>query len=258
MNTVIKGLNVEYTLSGEGKAVVLLHGWGANRKLFENIINVVSLKYKVIAPDFPGFGGSEEPNETWGVSEYAEFVIDLLCELNVKKAIFLGHSFGGRVIFKLFEIGNLPFEIEKVILVDSAGVKPKKTLTQKIKIRMYKISRTVLSLKFVTLLFPDALENLRKKNGSADYNAASPMMRSCLVRVVNEDLTHVFPKVNVPTLLIWGSNDDATPLSDAQLMEKTIPDAGLVVCEGAGHYSFLEQPGKCARVIASFLGINLE
>ena len=258
MNTTIKGLNVEYTLSGDGEAVVLLHGWGANRKLFENIINVVSLKYKTIAPDFPGFGGSDEPKETWGVNEYADFVIELLSELDIKKAVFLGHSFGGRVIFKLFEKGNLPFEIEKVILVDSAGVKPKKTVAQKIKVRMYKISRTVLSLKLVTFLFPDALENLRKKNGSADYNAASPMMRSCLVRVVNEDLTHVFPNVNVPTLLIWGSNDDATPLSDAQLMEKMIPDAGLVVFEGAGHYSFLEQAGRCARVIASFLDINLE
>ena len=122
---------------------------------------------------------------------------------------------------------------------------------------MYKISRRFLASAPVKALFPDALENLRRKNGSADYNAASPVMRRCLVLAVNEDLTHVFERVNVPALLIWGSRDDATPLSDAKLIEEKIPDAGLVVCEGAGHYSFLEQPYKCQRVIASFLNIEL-
>jgi len=255
LNITVNDQSVEYTCRGEGEAVVLLHGWGSNRKLFDGIINTVSQKYMAIAPDLPGFGDSEEPKKPWAVGDYANLVIEILKKLNIKKAVFVGHSFGGRVIFKLFELGGLPFEIEKVILIDSAGVKPEKSLKQKLKQRIYKISKGVLSSKPVAKIFPDALENLRKKNGSADYNAASPMMRQCLVLTVNEDLTHVFPKVTAPTLLIWGDKDDATPLSDAELMEKTIPDAGLVVCEGAGHYSFLEQPGKVNRVIASFLNI---
>jgi len=257
LNINIKGQNIAYTCEGNGKAVVLLHGWGANRKLYDGIISIVSKKYMAIAPDFPGFGDSEEPKTEWDVGKFAECIIDFLKELKIKEVIFIGHSFGGRVIFKLFEMNNLPFKIEKIILIDSAGVKPKKTFKQIVKQRIYKCTRFILASKPVTKLFPDALENLRKKNGSADYNAASPMMRRCLVLTVNEDLTHIFKNVNVPSLLIWGDKDDATPLSDAQLMEKLIPDAGLVVCEGAGHYSFLEQPGKCHRVIASFLNINL-
>lgn len=257
MNISINGQEIVYTLEGEqtAEAVVLLHGWGSNRKLFDGIVKCVSKKYTVVAPDLPGFGDSSEPKEPWGVNEYAECVSEFLQKLGVKKVVLIGHSFGGRIIFKLFEKGNLPFEIEKIILIDSAGVKPKKTLEQKIKQRIYKISRGVLASKPVSALFPDALENLRKKNGSADYNAASPIMRRCLVLAVNEDLTHVFPHVNVPALLIWGDKDDATPISDAKLMEENIPDSGLVVMEGAGHYSFLEQPGKCARVIESFLNI---
>lgn len=257
MNITINNQLIEYTKEGDGDAVLLLHGWGSNRTLFNQIIKTVSVKYTAIAPDLPGFGDSPEPVSPWSVSDYADCITSFLKELNIKKVTLIGHSFGGRIIFKLFEEGNLPFEIEKVILIDAAGVKPKKTIEQKIKQRIYKISKGVLSSKIVTKFFPDAMENLRKKNGSADYNAASPIMRRCLVLAVNEDLSHVFSHVTAPTLLIWGDLDDATPISDAKKMEAEIPDAGLVVCEGAGHYSFLEQPVKCNRVIASFLNINI-
>ena len=74
--------------------------------------------------------------------------------------------------------------------------------------------------------------------------------------MVNEDLSHNFKKIQSPTLLIWGELDDATPLSDAKRMEKEIKDAGLVVFDGCGHYSFLEQPQLFLRVVASFLGVN--
>ena len=103
---------------------------------------------------------------------------------------------------------------------------------------------------------PNALENLRKKNGSADYNAASPIMRQCLVKVVNEDLTELIHNINVPTLLIWGEKDDAVPLSDGQLMEKLISDSGLVVFEGCGHYAFLEQGGRFCRILDSFFDVK--
>lgn len=257
MDITINGQKIVYTLQGEGSAVVLLHGWGSNRKLFDGIVNVVSKGYMAVAPDLPGFGDSPEPKEPWSVGDYAKLIIDFLSALDIKKVVFLGHSFGGRVIFKLFEMGNLPFEIEKIILIDSAGVKPKKTLKQKVKQRMYKISKRIISTKLVTKFFPDALERLRQKNGSADYNAASPIMRQCLVLTVNEDLTHTFETIDVPSLIIWGECDVDTPLSDAKLMEEKIPDAGLVICEGAGHYSFLEQPVKCQRVVASFLNIDI-
>ena len=120
---------------------------------------------------------------------------------------------------------------------------------------MDKIGKGILSTKICKKIMPDALENLRRKNGSADYNAASPLMRQCLVKVVNEDLTSLIPNIDVPTLLVWGQSDDAVPLSDGQLMEKLIPDAGLVVFEGCGHYAFLEQGGRFCRIISSFFNI---
>lgn len=259
MKTLIKnigGLDINYTDRGEGDIVVVLHGWGSNITLHEHMIGILQRKYRVLAMDMPGFGESAEPEEPWCVDDYVDFVLEFLKDYAPKKVTLIGHSFGGRVIIKLCS-RTLPFEIDKVILIDSAGVMPKKTFKQKTKQSVYKATKSVYSSAVVQKMFPDALENLRKKNGSADYNAASPIMRQTLVKVVNEDLTELMPNVKAPTLLVWGTLDDATPLSDALVMEKLMPEAGLVKFEGAGHYSFLDCREQFGRVLASFMNIQL-
>ena len=257
MTVNIDSLNINYNKCGSGEAVLLLHGWGANIKLFAGIEQLLSQKYTVYSLDMPGFGLSDEPKEPWCVDDYVDFILKFIEKMEIKSAHMLGHSFGGRVIIKAVTRDNLPFQPLKLILVDSAGILPKKSIKQKAKTRMYKITRKILSLKPIKAIFPDALEKLRKKNGSADYNAASPIMRQCLVKVVNEDLTPLLSKIKQSTLLIWGENDTATPLSDGQLMEKLIPDSGLVTVKNAGHYSFLEQPMFVHRVIASFMNVEV-
>ena len=97
------------------------------------------------------------------------------------------------------------------------------------------------------------IDAMRAKRGSSDYNNASPMMRAILSKVVNEDLKEKMPLIKAPTLLIWGENDTATPLRDAKIMEKLIPNAGLVSFPGCGHYSFLDNPFQFAAVLRSFL-----
>ena len=251
----INGLNINYSVSGDGNTVVLLHGWGSNISLFSSMTEILSKKYRVIAMDLPGFGKSDEPKKSWCVEDYADFVVDFLKDFNCDSYTFLGHSFGGRIILKLFE-KKPPFKIEKVILTGSAGVVPKKTFKQKASLKMYKTARRFFSIAPMKLLFPNAVDKMRKKRGSLDYNSASPIMRQTLVSVVNEDLTHVFPFVNVPTLLIWGKNDTATPLSDGQLMEKLMPKAGLVVLENSGHYAFLDEMFAFNKILASFMNIN--
>ena len=262
MHTVIKNLKINYVAKGIendcDEAVILLHGWGANITLYENIINFVSTKRKVYALDMPGFGESEEPKKSLTVDDFADFVLEFIEAMGIKKALLMGHSHGGRVSIKIANRESLPFELTKLILIDSAGIIPKKTLKKKIRQRTYKIGRKVLSIPLMQTLFPDALENLRNKHGSADYLNATPVMRETLVKVVNEDLEPLLPNIKVPALLIWGENDTATPLSDGQTMEKLIPDAGLVTVKGAGHYSYLENWGMVRRVLGSFLQIPTE
>ncbi len=82
------------------------------------------------------------------------------------------------------------------------------------------------------------------------------MMKKCLVMAVNEDQRQWLPYIGQETLLVWGDLDDATPLSDAKIMEEMIPDAALVVLPGTGHYSFLEKPAQFRGIIRAFLRIG--
>lgn len=253
MNITVSGLKINYVKTGEGPCVLLLHGWGSNADAFGPAIKSLAENHEVIALDFPGFGQSDMPPEPWCVDDYTDFVIEFIKEMGVKSLSLIGHSFGGRVIIKLANRDNLPFEIHKLVLVDSAGIKPKKSLKTRIRQRIYKICKGFLSIGFMKKLFPNAIDALQGKFGSADYKSAPPVLRQTLVRVVNEDLTHLLPTIKQSTLLFWGDKDTATPLTDAKTMEKLIPDAGLVTVEGAGHFSFAEQPYLFRRVLHSFL-----
>lgn len=252
----IGGIRTHYRKEGAGENILMLHGWGTSAEPFAAIIGALKVKYTVYAPDLPGFGQTEEPTEPWNVGNYADFIAEFCKAMNIREAVLFGHSFGGRIILKLLSRESCPIRVERVILTGSAGIKPAPTKKARLKTKAYKIGKKILALKPVRALFPDALENLRKRHGSADYLAASPLMRQTLVRTVNEDLAPLLPKIKAEVLLIWGENDDATPLSDGKRMEKEMPDAALVVIENAGHYAFLEQQYTFLRILSSYLKIQ--
>lgn len=232
----IDGISVNYIDEGEGETVLLLHGWGANITLYQSIVDTLKQGRRVLALDMPGFGKTPEPERPWCVDDYVDFVLKFILSFNLEKISVVVHSFGGRVFFKMNAKENLPFTIERAVLIDSAGILPKKTVGQKVSLRCYKIGRAFMSTKVMHFLYPDAVEDMRRKRGSSDYNSATPLMRDTLVKVVNEDLEPLIHLVKCPTLLIWGDLDTATPIEDARRMEELIADAGLVVCEGAGHF----------------------
>ena len=198
----------------------------------------------------------DEPKKPWCVDDYVDFIGTFCKKLGIVPTVVLGHSFGGRVIIKAVTREKPVLTPEKIILTDSAGIKPKQSVSSKIKTRTYKMGKAVMSTAPMKKLFPDAVENMRNKRGSADYLAASPVMRATLVKVVNEDLTYLLPEIKQSTLLIWGDKDDATPLSDGVKMSELIKDSGLVTIEGVGHYAFLEGWYTFSRVLASFLDIK--
>jgi pimeloyl-ACP methyl ester carboxylesterase len=256
MNINIDNYNINYKITGHGKVVVILQGWGTSLDLYDSVANSINSHYKVIQLDFPGFGQSDEPREPWNADDYADFVLKFLDKLDIREASFIGHSHGGRVIIKLASRDELPVKVEKIVLIDSAGIVPKKSFKKRLKIRIYKIGKKLASIKVLQKLFPDAIENWKNRQGSADYRNSSPMMRQSLVKLVNEDLTTSLGKIKADTLLVWGDQDTATPISDAHIMEKAIPKAGLVVLKGGGHFSFLDQPYIFDRVMKSYFEIN--
>ena len=254
----IDGIKVNYIDNGvsekENPVVLLLHGWGCNGETYRKITEHLSPRFRVIIPDLPGFGKSPEPPELpkiWGIGEYADLIRKFCEKLELNNIIFLGHSLGCRIIIKLLAEG-FPLTATKAIMTGAAGIKPRKSLAGKIKTAVFKAGKAVLKP------FPRLLTKLQNRSGSADYRAASPVMRKCLVKIVNEDLTPLLHKVKPSILLIWGENDNSTPLSDARIMERLMPDAGVAVIRGAGHYAFLDQTELFLRILDSYLGGNNE
>lgn len=225
-----------------GNVIVYLHGWGQNIQMMEPIAKPFYDTHRVIIIDFPGFGQSEEPEYAWTLEEYAECIHTLLHKFKIdnEKAVFIGHSFGGKVSI----VYALKFGVKKLILLASPY-----------KVKIKKPSKKVLFLKKIAKVpgFKTIANNMKMKMGSTDYRNASPIMRDILVKHVNTDLTDKVKNIKVPTLLIWGTLDDAVPIEDARELEKLIDNCGLVEYEGCTHYAYLERLGQTIRVLKSFI-----
>ncbi len=253
MNTEVDGYNICYKITGEGdETVVILQGWGTDLGVYDSVAGSINDKYKVIQFDLPGFGGSDEPKEAWNVDAFTDFFCRFMQTLDIKKATLIGHSYGGRIIIKLAARDEIPFEIKNIVLIDSAGIMPKRSFKQKFNIRKYKIIKKIVNVKLIYALFPELIDDWRSRQGSADYRNASPIMRQCMVMAVNEDLTELLHYIKQDTLLIWGDKDTATPISDGRLMEERIKNSGLCVLEGCGHFSFLEKPSQFKSIMRSY------
>jgi len=257
MNIEIDGYNVKYAITGSGQeTVVMLQGWGTDFGIYDSIAKTINSSYQFIQFNFPGFGGAEEPREAWNVDAFADFFCKLMEALQIKKAILIGHSYGGRVIIKLANRKNLPFEISRIVLIDSAGIMAKHDLKYRYKIAKYKFLKKLTTNKVIYYLFPELIDDWKSRQGSQDYREASEIMKKCLVMAVNEDLTSLLPNITQETLLIWGDKDTATPLADGKKMEALIPNAGLTVLEGSGHFSYLEKPIEFNAIMKNFFRIG--
>ncbi|MBC6934376.1 MAG: alpha/beta hydrolase [Chloroflexi bacterium] len=247
----VKGISTAQIVHGEGPPVVLLHGWGAHSGLMWPLVErLAPLGYRCYVPDLPGFGQTPPPPEAWSVFDYAAWVLALLEANGLERVHLFGHSFGGRL--GLILGAEHPERLVKMVLADSAGVRPKPSTTGSLRLKVYRAALNALRGAGLQA----QAERLRgwygSRYGSADYKAAAGVMRETFVKVVNEDLLPYAARVKVSTLLFWGDRDADTPLEQGRLLERTIPDAGLVVWEGAGHYSYLERAADTARVMDHF------
>ena len=249
-NVEIDGIKINYIRAGSGDPVLVLHGWGASIETIMPIVNTLKQNHTVYAMDLPGFGKSQEPKEVFGSFCYSDIVKEFIDKLIPGKLSLVGHSFGGKL--SIIISSKYPEIINKVVLIDSAGIMPKRTLEYHIRVKSFKLLKKLYN----SLVFWEdkekRMEKLYKRFGSDDYQNSSGVMRKILVRVVNENLKPILRDIKAPTLLIWGDQDEDTPLYMAEIMEKEIKDSGLVVFEGAGHYSYLDDYNRFIRVMEAF------
>jgi pimeloyl-ACP methyl ester carboxylesterase len=251
MQIMVNGQLVQYKDEGKGPVIVLLHGWGANLASFDGIVTYLSTQFRVIRFDFPGFGGSPKPADSWGVSEYAQLTAGVLAKLNIRIIFaFGGHSFGGRVIIK--GVADKILSSEKVILIDTAGIRPRSSARKNILKVVAKTGKVVTSLPGLRTLRPALRKKLYTAAGTTDYLEADAMQKIFL-NTINEDLLPIVSSITQPTLLIWGENDTETPVSDAYMLMNELVDGELLVVPEAGHFVYIDDPLAVQRALEAFL-----
>ena len=249
--TLVDGITLAYVDEGSGDPVVLLHGWGGQAASMMPLIVGLRDRYRVLAFDLPGFGGSSPPPVPWGTPEYAAFVERAVTSLGITCATYIGHSFGGRIAIWL--AAHAPEAVQALVLIDAAGIRPSTTFRRRMRQLLYKTARTVLRLPILGTKGPALRERLAMRFGSADYRATTGVMRASMVKTVNVDLASCLGAIKAPTLLLWGEKDEATPIADGRKMEQLIKGSRLIVVAGAGHFSYLDSPAFVNAVVGAFL-----
>lgn len=234
-----KDISMYYeTLGNHSKSLLILPGWGDTRNTFTNLSAFLSNYFTVYIIDYPGFGNSTFPSRDLTIFDYSDLIYEFIKELNLDDPILIGHSFGGRIITVL--TGYYQYKFSNIILMDSAGIKPKTTIKKLLHKLSYKIAKKIgklLPKKHQKKYY----KNLFNKYASTDYQALPINMRKTFQNVINTDLKNYLKYINSKVLIIWGSNDYDTPIKDAKIINNKIKNSELIIIDNVGHFPYLER-----------------
>lgn len=219
-------MNLSYVEKGEGKPLLMLHGYLASKECFAAEIAYFSRFYHVYALDFPGMGGADALTSPYSVSDYAQWTKAAMRELGIDFPHLLAHSFGGRVAIKLLSEEPL---FDRCVLVGCAGIVPKRGPIYRFRVGAYRAVR-----KF----FP----NFAERFGSRDYRALSPVMKESFKKIVNEDLREDAARITRPVLFLVGTEDGETPPASVEILHHAVKGSRYLRMEGCGHFAFLDDP----------------
>ena len=248
MNIVVNGLLTNYQQLGDGKTVLLLHGWGDTSQTFVGLQKELAKTYQAIALDLPGFGQTQPPELVWGLNDYADFVGAFLTKLQQKPYAIVAHSNGGAIAIRGLAVGNL--QAEKLILLASAGIRSE-----------YKGRKLLLRLaakgaKALTAPLPKSAQQKLKKGAYKTIGSdlfVAEHLQETFKKVVTDDVQADASRLNIPTLLLYGQNDTATPPRYGELFHKAIQGSRLEVLPAAGHFLHHDQPDEVNKAVQEFL-----
>jgi pimeloyl-ACP methyl ester carboxylesterase len=245
----VNNQNIYYQKVGKGKNLILLHGWKQDVSSFWGVVEQLKDQFTIWLVDLPGFGRSDAPKSAFSVSDYADTINEFIKQLKIDDPTLLGHSVGGRIGIKL--AAKYPNTLNKLILEDSAGIRPKRDLP---KIIFY---TTAKIFKYLVPNIFNLKEKLRVKfykSLESDYLTAGEL-KETFTKVLNEDLTVDLPKVKTNTLLIWGEKDPTleASLKNGRKMYQLIENSKLAIIENVGHFPHLENPERFIYYVKDFI-----
>lgn len=219
--------------------VIFLHGWGAGKDSFvwmKDYLEDMRLHFASL----DGFDGTPPPKDAT-IAGYTAQLKQYIYDKKLKNIVLVGHSFGGRIAIEYCSKND----ILRLILVDSAGIKPKFSFKKAVAVLKYKMTKKLVKMKL-------AKSSMLTKFGSSDYKSASAEMKKVFLSAISYDQTKLLAKINTPTLIVWGKHDAETPMYMAKKLNKKIKNSELVTLDG-GHFSFLDEPYKFYRIVSYFI-----
>jgi len=237
-------LHMEVTGPEGAPSVLLLHGWGSCASHMRVIAHSLQNTYRIYNIDLPGHGQSPTPPVALGIPEHADLISRLIEDQSLDPLTIIGHSNGGRVAIFMSSDSTYCHLVKNLVLISPSGIAPIRTWKYYVRTSVARI------LKAPIMILPARLQALGldwlrhtlvwRALGSSDYRSLEGVMRETFVKTVNCHLDDVVDRISVPTLIFWGDQDEAVSLHQMQVLSERIPDAGLVVLEGAGHYGYLD------------------
>lgn len=249
MQVVVDRLLINYVRKGSGKQLLFLHGWATSLADFTEVIKELHKNYDVTALDLPGFGASQTPEGDWGLEEYAKFVASFCQKVGLNDLYGLvGHSNGAAIAIKA--VANNALNPQKLILLDASGIRTGQ------KGRLGAVKLVTKTAKILSIPLPSATrKKLRQKlytKVGSDFLAADNMSSS-FKKIVAEDLQSDAQKIQIPTLLIYGEEDDQTPVAFGELYHQLIDGSTLEIVAGSGHFILRDKPKVVVELMEDYL-----
>ncbi len=260
-SVTIFGAKIRYLEAGDATKphIILLHGLGGQAENWSFVMPALSAKYHVIALDQVGFGKSDKPFIKYRIGTYTDFLDKFLTELKIEKTTLIGNSLGGWI--GGFYATKYPNRVEKLILVDAAGLTPK--VIDYTKIYQLQSStrdevRANLKLIFANQAYASndaVVDNFLTQRVLANDGYAIDSITESIKR--NEDfLDKRLGEIKADTLIIWGKQDGLIPIEDGDRFKKGIANSQMLVIDNCGHVPMVEKFAEFSKAVLEFLEKN--
>lgn len=249
MKIIVQNLATKYQDNGTGSVLLFLHGWQDDLHTFDALVSDLSSIHRIVRLDLPGFGMTERPKQPWGVDEYVQFVADFIKKLDIHVDVLVGHSFGGRIVIK--GVATKSFCPCKLVLIGSAGIAKRRTFRNRALIFLAKIGKVIMCVPPFLYWRKKLRKRLYTAIGSDYYHTGS--LKETFLKIISEDLSTYAQSITLPTLLIWGKDDTATPTSDGERFSQLIFQSELHVLPAAGHFVHKEKSQEVSKLIQEFI-----